>query len=414
MIEDVTMMQPRVWVVIPVYNNGATVREIGLGCLRELPDVVVVDDGSTDADVAALFTGSGVTVLRHETNQGKGRAILTGLRYAGERGADFMITVDADGQHHPADIRKFLPVLAAHPAAIVIGARDMEVPNVPGSSRFGMKFSDFWVRLETGLSVRDTQSGFRAYPVKYLLQLECVSNNYDFEIEMLVRAAWAGLEVKSVDIGVTYPEKGKRISHFRPFMDNLRLSYRHMLLVMRRLVPWPYTKLVKGEPDEMRLFLRHPAKFLRQMLSEHALPAELGMSAGVGVFLATLPLLAMHTVVILYVTTRFRLNRVMAVAIQNLCMPPVVPFLCMELGYFMRHGKWLTEMTRETWVTQAPQRLWEWLLGSLVVGPVLGVIIGLLVYGIAAWLGRKKGVRIPPSPGSYGATSQESEVRGKP
>ncbi|MEI6514651.1 MAG: DUF2062 domain-containing protein [bacterium] len=401
--DEAMPVKPRVWVVIPVYNNGATVREVGLGCLRELPNVVVVDDGSTDVDVAALFAGTRITVLKHDTNQGKGRAILTGLRYVGGRGGEFIITVDADGQHHPSDIPKFLPVIAAHPEAIVIGARNMDVPNVPWASRFGLKFSDFWVRLETGLQVRDTQSGFRAYPVKYIQQLAFFSARYDFEIEVLVRAAWAGLSVKTVDISVTYPEKGKRISHFRPYLDNLRFSYRHMVLVMRRLIPWPHRQLVKRESEELRMFLRHPTKFLRKMLSEHASPAELGMAAGVGVFLATLPILALHTVVIIYVTTRLRLNRVMAVAIQNLCMPPVVPFLCMELGYFMRHGKWLTDMTRETWVTQAPQRLWEWLLGSLIAAPVLGVIIGFLVYGVAAWLGRKKSVRC-----------QESEVRSQP
>lgn len=380
----------RAWVVIPVYNNAATVKAVALASRAELPHVIVVDDGSTDTDVAGLFAGTDIVVLKHERNRGKGQALMTALKAVQEAGGRFMITLDADGQHHPVDIRKFLPVLEAEPDAVVIGARRMEGPNIPASSRFGRRFSDFWLRLETGIAMNDTQSGFRAYPVAHLARLAFVSARYDFEAEVLARAAWAGLPVRSVEVEVTYPEREKRISHFRPFVDNLRLSYRHMLLVMRRLLPLPHRQLVERTPDEAEQFWRHPARFFRTLLVEHATPGELAMAAGVGVFLATLPLLALHTVVILYVATRLKLNRVMAVAIQNLCMPPVVPFLCVELGYFMRHGRWLTDMTWEDWGPQALQRIWEWLLGSLVVGPVLAVVTGFVVLGIVTWLRRRQ------------------------
>jgi len=377
------------WVVIPVYNNQATVRGVALAAREELPHVVVVDDGSTDADVAALFRDTDITVLHHEVNQGKGRAILTGLRFVREQGGRFMITLDADGQHIPADIRKFLPVLEANPDAIVIGARPMHAPGVPASSRFGMHFSDFWLRLETGMAMKDTQSGFRAYPVEAISQLTCRSTHYDFEVEILARAAWAGLSVKSVDIEVIYPERGRRISHFRPFLDNLRLTHRHVLLVLRRLMPWGHKQVVRLAADDIKQFLLHPIRFFRTLLLEHATPVELGMAAAVGTFLATLPLISLHTVVIIYVATRLKLNRVMAVAIQNVCMPPVVPFLCVELGYFIRHGEWLREMTKETWIHQAPQRVWEWFLGSLIAAPILAVIVGFLVFGIVVWVRRR-------------------------
>jgi uncharacterized protein (DUF2062 family) len=106
----------------------------------------------------------------------------------------------------------------------------------------------------------------------------------------------------------------------------------------------------------------------------------------VGVFLATLPLISLHTVAIVYFATRLSLNRVMAVAIQNLCMPPLVPFICVELGHFMRYGRWLGDMTWDTWGRQAPQRIWEWFMGSLVVAPLLASVIGLLVFGAASRL----------------------------
>ena len=388
---DIAVQWNRIWAVIPVFNNKDTVKAVAVACRQELDHVVVVDDGSTDTDVAALFGGTDIVVLRHDNNRGKGCAILTALAYIQTQGGEFMITLDADGQHHPRDIGKFLPVLAEHPAAIVIGARRMDAPNVPASSRFGMRFSDFWLRLETGVAMKDTQSGFRAYPVSYISQLDLVGNSYDFEVEVLAKASWAGLAIKSVDIDVTYVPKEERISHFRPFLDNLRLTHRHVLLVGRRLLPWPHRRLVQRETKELRTFLRHPIRLLRMLLLEHATPAELGMAAAVGTFLATLPLVSLHTVVIVYVATRLSLNRVMAVAIQNLCVPPFVPFVCVELGYFMRNGHWLKEMTSETWVHQAPLRLWEWVLGSLVAAPVLAIVTGLLVFGIADAVRRNLG-----------------------
>ena len=386
-----------VWAAIPVFNNQDTVYAVAMACREELPHVLVVDDGSTDADVASLFKSTDVVVLRHDRNLGKGRAILTALRYVREHGGRFMITLDADGQHHPRDIRKFLPLLEEAPAAIVLGARRMNAPNIPRSSRFGMRFSDFWLRLETGVTMKDTQSGFRAYPVAYVSQLKLVGNAYDFEVEVLAKAVWAGLTVKSVDIDVTYAPKGERISHFRPLLDNLRLIHRHAMLVWRRLLPWPHRRLVPGDEMTLMQCLRHPVRLLRTLLVEHATPVELGLAAVVGTFLATLPLIPFHTVSIIYVTTRLRLNRLLAVTIQHICMPPFVPFICVELGYFMQHGHWLREMTMETWVHQAPQRLWEWLLGSLVVAPVIAVVSGGLVFAAAALvLGR------PPSGGKAG------------
>jgi uncharacterized protein (DUF2062 family) len=388
-------VEDRTWVVIPVYNNRDTVRSVALACREQLPRVVVVDDGSTDTDVGALLGDVDVRVLKHTRNSGKGQAILTALRYVREQGGEFMITLDADGQHHPSDIPRFLEVLKEHPAAIVIGARRMEGPNIPGSSRFGMRFSDFWLRVETGVAMRDTQSGFRAYPVAALSALSLAGNRYDFEVEVLAKASWAGLAVHSVEIGVTYAERGRRVSHFKPFLDNLRISHMHAKLVGRRLLPWPHRQLVQRAEDSPLMLLRHPVRFFRGLLLEHATPAELGAAAAVGTFIATLPLISFHTVAILYVATRLHLNRVMAFAIQNLCMPPVVPFVCVELGYRMRHGHWLTEMTRENWVNQAPQRVWEWFLGSLVAAPVIALVTGLLVFGIAACLGGKGVSRIP-------------------
>lgn len=391
MTPDTTAVPADIWCAIPVFNNAGTVRTVACSVREVLPHVVVVDDGSTDADVGALLADVGVTVLRHAVNRGKGCALLTALQHVQAHGGRFLISLDADGQHHPDDICRMLPALAADPDAIVIGVRRMEGPHVPASSRFGRRFSDFWVRLETGLDVRDSQSGFRAYPVALTRQLPLRSRRFDFEIEVLAQAAWAGLHIRHVNVDVTYAARGERISHFRPFLDNLRLTHRHVLLVLRRLLPWPHRRLVPREARDAWELFRHPVLFVRQFLRERSSPAELGAAAGVGVLLGALPLLALHSVSIVYVTTRLNLNRLMALASQNLCVPPFVPLLCVEIGYFLRHGCWLHEMSRETLWHQAPARIGEWLLGSLLVAPLLALATGLAVFGLAAAVRRRTG-----------------------
>lgn len=235
-----------VWAVIPAHNNAGTIRDVALGCRAIVPNVLIIDDGSRDADLRALMADTGIPVIRHEANRGKGAAILTAAREVERRGGKTIITIDADGQHYPEDIRAFLPVINAEPDAIIIGERDMSGPNIPGRSRFGRSFSDFWLRLETGRPLRDTQSGFRAYPLRHLLALPIAGRKFDFEVEVLARAAWVGIPIRNVPIRVWYPPAAERISSFRPLSDNLWLTHRHALLVMRRLLPLPHRKLAPG------------------------------------------------------------------------------------------------------------------------------------------------------------------------
>jgi predicted LPLAT superfamily acyltransferase/uncharacterized protein (DUF2062 family) len=169
-------------------------------------------------------------------------------------------------------------------------------------------------------------------------------------------------------------------------------------LLLRRLVPWPHPALC-ARPAARRRDLLHPRAFLGALLKEHATPRDLALASFVGVFMGALPLLASHTVAILYVTTRFRLNRAMAVVMQNLCAPPVVPFLCVEVGYFLRKGTWLTALNRQTLLLELHQRLLDGFLGSLLVGPALGSLAAAAVFAVSTRVGgwrrrRSAGVRI--------------------
>ena len=225
------------WCVIPVFNHSSTLKKVVEGTLAFFDDrVVVVDDGSTDANIAELLDGVGVTVLTHKRNQGKGKALRTGAEYVLEHGGKYIITLDADGQHHPEDIAEFIPHINEDADNLIIGTRHFDSEHVPERSKFGRKFSNFWINFETGAEVQDSQSGFRGYPAELLADKKLVSNHYAFETEILVRGVWRGLKVVNVDISVFYPERGKRITHFRPFLDNLRISLLHSRLTAEKIL----------------------------------------------------------------------------------------------------------------------------------------------------------------------------------
>jgi uncharacterized protein (DUF2062 family) len=377
----------KILIVIPVYNHAATLREVVERCLAVHPQVLVVDDGSTDGALQTL-TGLDVRTLRHERNLGKGAAILTAAREAQQLGMSHIVTIDSDGQHDPADFSRIVEELRRHPLALVVGNRDFSVAHVPGSSRFGRKFSNFWLRVQTGKSLADTQNGFRAYPLFVLQGLKWQETRYSFEIEVLVKAAWAGVELRDVDISVYYPPTAERISHFRGFMDNYRLTLLNTRLTLRSIAPVPHRKLITPEQTREKVSVLRPLRSLRVLLTENSSPSQLAVAGAVGVLLGTAPLIACHTIAILFASSFFRLNKVAAVAGSQLCMPPIVPALCIEAGYFMRHGEFLTEISLETLGYQGLERLWEWLLGSLILGPAFAVAAGVVIYSLALLIKR--------------------------
>lgn len=369
--------------VIPVFNHAATLLPLVRQARDHIDDMLVVDDGSTDADIGALLADEPVTLIRHDTNRGKGMALRTAFEAAHARGFTHIITFDADGQHAPADLPHFLDAIRREPTAVVMGVRDFSTPHVPGSSRFGRSFSNFWVTLETGTICADTQCGYRAYPVELIMQLSLSGKRYNFEIEILVRALWAGLPRVDIPVITWYPPPGERISHFHKGWDNLLLTHTHVTLVTRRLWPWPTRRLLPRKPSRSWRQLLHPAKLLKRLLQENATPVELGASAGVGTFLAILPIPGFHSLAILYVTTRLNLNRIMALTIQNLFIPPFTPGLCIVIGHLLLHGTPLPRFPRSG--TELLGCLGEWVIGALVLAPLLAALFGLLVY----WMARR-------------------------
>jgi glycosyltransferase involved in cell wall biosynthesis len=221
----------KVCVLVPTYNNAKTIGPVLTNLLTHTNDIVVVNDGSTDETSEVLKSFPEIQTVSYNKNQGKGFALRTGFEFARSKGYRYAITIDSDGQHYPEDLVQFLSALEDHPNAIIIGTRNMEQASVPGKSSFGNKFSNFWFWVETGIKRNDTQSGYRLYPISSLVDLRFITNKYEFEIEVIVKAAWAGIEVVEVPVKVFYPEKEKRISHFRPWRDFTRISILNTFLV---------------------------------------------------------------------------------------------------------------------------------------------------------------------------------------
>jgi len=378
-------------IVIPVYNHPGTVRDVVTRALAVHDRVMVVDDGSRDI-VADLLIGLDVHVIRHKKNMGKGVAILTGAMEAGRLGMTHIVTIDADGQHDPADFRQFIPVLHENPHAIIIGKRYFQGTKAPRLTVFGRSFSNFWMRLQTGISLGDTQSGFRAYPLGVLDKLILRERHYSFEVEVLVKAAWAGIKILETDISVYYPLAEERISHFRGFLDNLRISILNTKLTMLSVLPMPHRKILFDDNNAQLISVLHPVKSLKLLLTENTSPEKLAAAGALGVFLGALPLIACHTIIIILVTGFLRFNKVVALATSQLCMPPVMPALCIETGYFIRNGRFLTDISLETIGYQALERLYEWFIGSFFLGPITGVLVGLIIYIMALLLERGKGI----------------------
>jgi uncharacterized protein (DUF2062 family) len=198
------------------------------------------------------------------------------------------------------------------------------------------------------------------------------------------------LKLDSVEISVRYGGQTPHVSHFDHFRDNLRISRIYSRSFIRNFIPWPHKPLdCAVVNEEEKLSFKHPWRSCKILIRENSSPREIALASMLGIFLGTLPLIACHSVVIVFCATRLRLNRLMALNISHLCAPPFVPALAIEAGYFIRHGQFLNQFNFQTLGREAPQRLLDYLIGALVAGPALAALVGLIAY-LVALLYRKK------------------------
>jgi glycosyltransferase involved in cell wall biosynthesis len=213
----------RAYVVIPALDEAATIGEIVSQChaILDSPCVVVVDDGSHD-NTAAVAAQNGATVLRHQTNRGKGASLMDGMLAAVAGGATAVVTLDADGQHRPQDVLRLLECSGTWPEHIVIGSRRASGKAAPRARRIANRIADFWVSWAARHPIDDSQSGFRVYPARVLSLIAArpsLAHGFAFESEILIEAGRTGVQTIAVDIPTIYGSVLQRRSHFRPVAD---------------------------------------------------------------------------------------------------------------------------------------------------------------------------------------------------
>lgn len=208
-------------VVIPAYNAAARVGAVVAEVLRVLPgaQVLVVDDGSRD-DTASRAQSAGAAVALHEDNLGKGRALATGLAAAQALGTAWIVTMDADGQHPPAELPRLLEPLEHGTADLVIGARRRD-RGMPPQRRLSNWLASALVSRATGAHVPDSQSGFRAMTAQVAAAVKPAGGRYEFETEFLFLAAAQGFRLAAVLVPTVYNGSP---SYFRHIGDTMRLS----------------------------------------------------------------------------------------------------------------------------------------------------------------------------------------------
>ncbi len=207
--------------------------------VRIWPDagaIFVVDDGSTDR-TAELARRAGAPVLRHPVNLGKGAALRTGMNEAHRCGFDVAVTVDADGQHPPAEALR-LHRSNGDPAALLIGVRDLVTAGAPRANQLSNQFSNLVLSAFTGRRLLDTQCGLRRYPLRSTLALGGRAQGYGYEAEILIRATAAGVPLVQTPIEVIYPPEHERISHFDSVRDPTRIVFRVLATVAATRSSW--------------------------------------------------------------------------------------------------------------------------------------------------------------------------------
>jgi len=363
-------------VIVPTYNNQKTLKKVLDSILDFTTNIIVVNDGSTDSTSEILKSYSQLTQIHHPKNLGKGRALRNGFRKALELDFEYAITIDSDGQHFAADIPVFLEAIQNEPNALLIGSRNMTQENVPKKSSFGNKFSNFWFKFETGIKLDDTQSGFRLYPLR-LLPKRFYTNKFEFEIEVIVRAAWKGIVVKNIPIQVLY-DPAERVSHFRPFQDFTRISILNTVLVTNALL---YIK--------PRDFFRRAKKkgfkkfFLEDILESNDSNFKKSAAIALGIFIGLSPFWGFQTILLFTFAALFRLNKVIAYLTSNVSFPPFIPFIIyasLQVGSIFVTTDTPLVLDSSITLDDIQKNATQYIVGSLILATVSALSVGLISY----------------------------------
>ena len=374
-------------VVIPTYNNAGTIARVLSDVAGYSDNILVVNDGSTDDTANILSSFSNIRIITYKKNRGKGYALKQALKTAAQTGYDYAITIDADGQHFADDIPAFIDRIEQVPHSLLIGARNLTADNMPSKNTFANKFSNFWYKVETGQALADTQSGYRLYPLRKLRDMRFVTRHYDFEVEIIVRAAWKGIHVENVPVKVYYPPVEERVSHFKPLTDFTRISLLNSVLVICALLfyyPWRFMRAMTKE--NIRNF------FDKQVLHSPDSNFRMACAMGWGIFCGIIPLWG-YQMIFAAVTAHFmRLNKVVALVFSNISIPPMIPFILYGSVVF---GAAILEIDNSFTldsisIENIGMSLTQYITGSLALAVVSGLVVCCVSWLIMIVCNRKK------------------------
>ncbi len=208
--------------VIPAYNAAGTVEPVIRSAGEQIETVIVVDDGSRDG-TGDLARRTGAIVLTHEVNRGKGAALKTAFQWACDNGLEGVVTLDADGQHLPGEIPKFLECYEKTGGDLIIGGRAHLFGEMLPRRRLANRFSAWTISIASGRGIPDSQSGFRFYSTRLLRAVRLRSDGFAMESEVIVRAGRGGFQVLSTPIELGFVD-GVSTSHYKPLMDTMRIA----------------------------------------------------------------------------------------------------------------------------------------------------------------------------------------------
>ncbi|MDR1338966.1 MAG: DUF2062 domain-containing protein, partial [Prevotellaceae bacterium] len=310
------MNRTDICVIIPTYNNEGALADVIEKTLSQGFHLIAVNDGSTDG-TAELLAGyaSHLTLISCPVNRGKGFALRQGFAKACEEGFSYAITLDSDGQHSPENIGLFVEKLNETGESLIIGNRNVVIGNVPAKNTFGKKFSNFWFWIETWKRCKDTQSGFRLYPLRPLLKKHFYTDRFEFEVESLVRLAWDNIPVHEVDIPVRYFSKENRVSHFRPATDFFRISVLNSILVILAYL-WFLPRL---------FFLKMKNKTWKELFNPEESNLKKAQSLAFGIFMGIIPIWGFQMIAAFALAAVLKLNKTLVLLASNISMPVMIP-----------------------------------------------------------------------------------------
>jgi glycosyltransferase involved in cell wall biosynthesis len=378
-------------VIIPTYNHSDTLPDLIEGVSRYTDQIIVVNDGSTDKTKMLLenHVSKKVDVVDYPKNRGKGYAIRKGFLRAMDLGYEYAITIDSDGQHLPADLPYFINRLSHNGSFIVVGERRMPGKNVPAKNTFANKFSNFWFRLYTGMRVPDTQCGYRLYPLKQIQDMKFYSTKYEFEVEILVRSSWNGIEIDSLPIDVYYPPREKRVTHFRPIRDFIRIS---MLNTILFFVAFFYIKPFKFIREFKRKGFKQSMHELFLTPSDSNL--KLSLSVTLGIFCGILPIWGWQLAVAIFLAFLFKMNKPIVITTANISIPPMIPFVLYFSyktgGIILGNGSAALKFSRHIDFEMVMTNIFQYVIGSLVFGALLSLFLGGITFLSLSFFRRNK------------------------